>query len=244
MKVLREVYHNLRSFFGVNWIKTLYFNFRMFSFNTACKLPVYFYGPVRLQNLSGKIIIDAPVKRGMIGFGHPYEKNTVHRGTAEIILAGTLILKGFAQFGKDYFISIDAGATVRWGNMSSLGSAGKIICTDSISVSDYVRFGGESQLLDTTLHQMVNTITGEKYPMSSPINIGNYNYIGNRTTVMKGTITPDYCTVGSNSLCNKDYTSLGNNILIGGIPAKLIRRDISRDWVGEKELLPIWMGIK
>jgi hypothetical protein len=54
---------------------------------------------------------------------------------------------------------------------------------------------------------------------------------------MPNTITPDHCVVASNSLCNKDYTSLGNYILIGGIPAKLLQDNYARDWEGEKEAL-------
>ena len=51
---------------------------------------------------------------------------------------------------------------------------------------------------------------------------------------MQKTSTPNYCTIASNTLCNKDYTALGENILIGGIPAKLLKENISRDWEGEK----------
>jgi hypothetical protein len=54
---------------------------------------------------------------------------------------------------------------------------------------------------------------------------------------MSNTITPDFCTIASNSLTNKNYTSLGRNTLIGGLPAKLIKENISRDWEGERESL-------
>jgi hypothetical protein len=67
--------------------------------------------------------------------------------------------------------------------------------------------------------------------------------MSNRVSVLKGTQTPDFCTVASNSLCTKDYTSLGENILIGGVPAKLIRSNISRDWSGEKQQLDDFLTI-
>jgi hypothetical protein len=54
---------------------------------------------------------------------------------------------------------------------------------------------------------------------------------------MKNTQTPVNCIIASNSLINKDYTTLGENILIGGIPAKLLKENISRDWEGERENL-------
>ena len=61
---------------------------------------------------------------------------------------------------------------------------------------------------------------------------------------MPGTVTPNYCVVASNSVVNKDYTPLGNNILLGGIPAKLIKKNYSRDWEGEKELLEDFLILK
>src|SRR5690606_21554294 len=106
---------------------------------------------------------------------------------------------------------------------SSLGTGGKIICVERIVLGKYARLGSESQIIDTSFHQMIDIITGEKFPMTVPITISDYNYIGNRVSIMKGTVTPDYCTIASNSLCTKNYTSLGQNILIGGMPAKLLK---------------------
>jgi serine acetyltransferase len=54
---------------------------------------------------------------------------------------------------------------------------------------------------------------------------------------MLGTKTADNTVIASNSLCNKDYTGLGNNVLIGGIPSKLIKNNFKRDWEIEKEHL-------
>ena len=90
---------------------------------------------------------------------------------------------------------------------------------------------------------MVDVLTNEKLPMSAPIVIGNYNFISNRVTILSKTILPNFCTVASNSLCTKDYSSLNENSLIGGVPAKLIKSNISRDWEGEKENMDKWLII-
>jgi acetyltransferase-like isoleucine patch superfamily enzyme len=245
MTALRTTYRDMRNqakqFWAVNWTKTLYFNFKKFPFSTAIKLPVYFYGSVKFSSISGQIVLDAPVKKAMIGFGQPYEIITRSKGTAEICLKGAIVFKGHVQFGKDYFVYIDENARCEMGHMASLGGNGKIICYSHIVFGDYARIGFESQVMDSNFHQMIDTTTNEKLPMAGPIRIGNYNYLGNRISVMQHTITPDYCTVASNSVCNKDYTAFGNNVLIGGIPAKLLRENISRDWVNEKALLDQWL---
>jgi acetyltransferase-like isoleucine patch superfamily enzyme len=91
---------------------------------------------------------------------------------------------------------------------------------------------------------MMNSKTGEKYPLSAPIELGNYNAVSNRVSIMSNTKTPDNCVIASNSLCNKDYTNLGSEILLGGVPAKLIRRDFVRDWESEKEKLMFYKRVK
>ena len=62
-------------------------------------------------------------------------------------------------------------------------------------------------------------------------------------SILSKTITPDFCTIASNSLCTKDYTVFGNNILLGGVPAKLLKTHISRDWEGEKSNMDLWLKI-
>ncbi len=233
-----------RFYASVNWIRTLYFNFSKFPFATAKKLPVYFYGSVRIKSIGGEIIIDAPIRRAMIGFGQPYEIITCSKRTAELCLEGKMIFKGHVQFGIDYFVHVAKGATLEMGHMSSLGNNGKIICYDYIAFGNYARIGFESQVMDSSFHQMVDTLTNEKLPMTAPVLIGNYNYFGNRISVMPRTVTPDFCTVASNSVCNKDFTSYGANILIGGIPAKLLKKNISRDWQGEAADMEKWLIIE
>jgi len=245
MTALRTTYRDMRNqtrrFWSVNWRKTLYFNFKKFPFAIAVKLPVYFYGSVKFSSIAGQITIDAPIRKAMIGFGQPYEIITRSKGTAEICIKGTLAFKGHVQFGKDYFVYVNENARCEMGHMSSLGGNGKMICYDEIVLGEYARIGFESQVMDSNFHQMIDTITSEKLAMTAKIRIGNYNYFGNRISVMQNTTTPDYCTVASNSVCNKDYSSFGNNILIGGIPARLLRENISRDWVPEKALLDQWL---
>ncbi len=234
----------IRLYGSVNWIKTLYFNFKKFPFPVARKLPVFFYGPVKFQDISGEVIIDAPIERAMIGFGQQYEAGTIHKGTAELILGGTIVFKGPAQVGKDYLVKVYKESRLEFGYMSGLGSNSMLICKKKITFGRYARIAAEARVTDTDFHAMVDTQTGEKYETEREIIIGNFNYITSRVKIMKGTKTSDYCTVASNSMCNKDYTALGENILIGGMPAKLLKTHITRDWEGEMHLMQKWLRVK
>lgn len=236
-------YKKLKVYYSINWTKTLYFNFKKFPFSVAKQLPIFFYGNVKFTSITGKIEIKGAIKKGMIGFGQPYEMNTLHKGIAEINILGALVFTGHVQFGKDYFIYVGENGYCEFGHMASLASNAKLVCIDRIVLGNYARFGSESQIMDTNFHQMMDTQTGEKFKIAAPIVIGNYNYASSRVTVLQGTKTSDFCTIASNSLCNSDYISFGSNILIGGIPAKLIRINISRDWKGEKAALDNYMMV-
>ena len=229
--------NKIKFFFSVNWIKTIYFNFKKFPYPIAKKLPVFFYGSVKLTNIDGKITINTPITTAMIGVGQQYEKATRHLGIAEINLVGHIHFKGRAQIGKDCLVFVSKKAYCEFGVMASLGSLGKIICNDKIILGDYARIGFESQIIDSNFHEIIDLKNNIKLPMTLPINIGDYNFISNRVSILKGTITPSNCIIASNSLCNKDYTNLNKYSLIGGVPAKLIKEQISRDWEGENERL-------
>jgi len=216
----------------------------MFPFSIAKKLPVYVYERVKFSNLSGEIVIDAPVKRGMIGIGQRFERMTRSKNTSEIHLLGKWVFRGHAYFGKDCHIFIGKDAYCEFGDMATLGSDVKLICTHKITLGAWTGIGYESQLVDSTLHPFKNTETGALYPLKSPIELGACNAVSNRVSFMPGTKTPDNIVVASNSLCNKDYTSWGSEVLIGGIPAQLIKTNFARDWENEKELLKKYKIVK
>ncbi|WP_310555423.1 transferase [Flavobacterium sp.] len=234
---LRSFYHRIKLYYSVNWIKTIYFNFKKFPLSIAVKLPVFFYGKVTFQSLKGEVIINAPIKRGMIGYGQRFELFKKEKGVAEIFLHGKLVFNGNMHIGKDVSIYVGENAYCEFGYMSCLGSDVKIICINKIKIGDWARIGYESQIVDTNSHPMKNSLTGEDIPMTAPIHIGTHNSISNRVSIRLNTRTPDYCVIGSNTLCNKDYTNLGSNILLGGVPAKLIKKEYTRDWDKERELL-------
>lgn len=95
----RKLKERCRLFRKINWCKSLYFNFKYFSFSTARKLPVLFYGRVHFGKLKGRIILPEEIHMGMVGFGQPYELVTQARGIAQIHIEGQLIFKGYVQFG-------------------------------------------------------------------------------------------------------------------------------------------------
>jgi acetyltransferase-like isoleucine patch superfamily enzyme len=205
-----------------NYFAILYFNFKMLPLRHAIKLPFDFYHRVRFENLSGKIILpNGVIKRGMIKIGGRGSE-MFSRNQTILDIKGTITFKGITELGHGVLLRVERNGNIYFGNESRIGALSKIFCEEEIIFGDELDFSWECQIFDTNFHYLRNTIDKNVEPKTGKINIGSYNWFGNRVTVMKGCVTPDYCIIASNSLCNKNYSDLSINTVIGGTPAKAI----------------------
>lgn len=95
--------------------------------------------------------------------------------------------------------------------------------------------------MDTNFHYIINTDNGITTYPKEKIMIGKWSWVGNHTTIQKGTILPDYTIVGSNSLLNKDYSQVPSYSLMGGAPAKFIKTGLRRVFnVKSEKMLNDW----
>ena len=93
-------------------------------------------------------------------------------------------------------------------------------------------------MFDTNFHYLKNTKDNTYIDKLGSITLGKNNWIGNRTSIMKNTCTPDYTIVASNSICNKDYvkSNVKPESVIGGCPAELIALNKIRVFDRSEEL--------
>ena len=215
----------IKNLLKLNIWSTIYLNFKMFDFKMAVKLPIYVYGKTDFRDLSGKIVIDAPIKRGMIVIG---KKNYVRdsNGITTLLIAGRLILHGKINFYSGLYLFISKSGKLETGSEGTfIGTNCKIICFENINIGKNVEITWECQMMDSNFHYFEGENTA---PLTKPIFLNDNLWIGNRTTIMRGTVLPSNTTVASNSLLNKDYTEYGENILLGGMPGKLLKKNIKR----------------
>jgi acetyltransferase-like isoleucine patch superfamily enzyme len=220
-------YRKYRKYKDVNWLKTIYINFKTQKFRDAIKLPILVYGRLKINSLSGTIKIEHKIEHGMIKLGLNTDCFSASKGSALLNVSGILIFKG--RFIASVDCTIESGGVLSFGDLSTLGNGVKIRCWHKIEIGKSLRCGVESQIFDTNFHYSRNIYDGKIYPSVKEINIGDFCWIGNRTTIMMGTCLPDYSIVAGNSLLNKDYTG-GNSIcpLIAGMPGKIIKTGIAR----------------
>lgn len=218
----------LETFFALNYIKTIYFNFHYLPFKQAIRFPFFLFN-VKLKNMGGTIVLDSEnIKRGMIRLGR--NNNSFFETTRNKLvweMRGSCIFKGECTIGNNSAIVTGNKGSIEFGD-NVLGAFVRICSYKSITIGENTRFSWEIQIIDTDFHETINIETGEKSIPTKEIKIGKNNWIGNRVSIMKGTVTPDFCIVGASSLLNKKY-DIPLYSLIAGVPAKLIKTGLYRD---------------
>lgn len=101
-----------------------------------------------------------------------------------------------------------------------MSGRGLIVCRISIEIGEDVAIADEVIIRDSDDH----IILREGYQMTAPVRIGNHVWIGARAVILKGAKIGDGCIVAAGSLVTKSFP---DNCLIGGVPAKIIKENIS-----------------
>lgn len=208
----------------------------MLPFRQAIKLPIFIYGKIIFRSLKGKILINSDVYPGMIKIGKRdyYVETTVPKCIWTI--NGTINFSGPINFLQGSYVLVSDNATLNFGTKQTvLGSNIRIMCFDNISIGDTCRISWDCQLIDTSFHYTEDLSNEVINSLTKPISIGNNIWIGNRTTISKGAILPDFTIVASNSLVNKNFSNIGENCLIAGLPAKLKLQNIRRVYDSKKQ---------
>lgn len=214
---------------NLNLYKTLYFNFKFLPFDQAKKFPIYIYHKLKCLDTSGKIIIEGDISPGMIKWNIDMDHFSYSKGSALFSNDGTLIFKGKVSFSYDTTITLQYGASIILGHNCIIGNSAKLRAYKLIVLEDNVGVASETQIFDTNFHYTRDIETGIVNPQNAPVYIKEGCWIGNRTSIMKGTVLPAYTIVASNSLLNKDYSSIIDSFsLLGGQPAKLLKKGIAR----------------
>lgn len=211
---------------GFNLYKTLVLNFRAFPFKQACGLPIYVFGKLKIYNI-GKIIVEGDRYKGMIVLGRNIDRFKASAGSAMLDNSGTIIFRGPIRFSVDYSIYNQQSGIIDFGELTIFGNSCKINCFKHIVLGKCLRTGGEIQIFDSGFHFLRNSITGDVKTIYGEVKIGDFCWIGNRSTVARGAVLPDRTIVASNSLVNKDFSDQVEPLL-AGMPAKVISNNLVR----------------
>lgn len=222
--------NNIFSFFHHNWWKILLVNFKCLPFKQAVKLPIDVYGKLRIISLRGSISLKSEqIKTGMIKLGSQ-GRDMFPIDPVILDVRGSLEFNGSFYIGCGSTIRVEEGGNLLIGDKSRIGAQSIVFCQQSIKLGNQVEVSWRCQMMDTDRHEVIDINTGFKGKKDIPIQIGDNVWVGNNVLMNKGTIIPSNTIVASYTLCNKDYNSMGENNILGGIPAKVISTGKRRVW--------------
>jgi acetyltransferase-like isoleucine patch superfamily enzyme len=212
---------------NVNLWKTIFFNLHYFPFKTAIHMPVFIYWRSKLYRMKGRIVIDGPIKTGMIKFG-------VHGiGTQDFMysrtmweVSGILVFKGKACIGRGSKISVGKEATLTFGENLMITGNSEIICQKEISFGNHCLLSWDILMMDSDFHHILNA---DEAIINSPkpITIGNHVWIGCRNTILKGVSIADNNIISANSTITRSV--MESNCVIGGHgkSIEIIKRNVN-----------------
>lgn len=209
-------------------LKTIYINFKLLPFKDAIKLPILIFGKIKIVDLNGEINFKCPIKFGLVIFG-TYDNNIngYKSEVSRLSLLGSININGKIHFASGIKIYIAESGLFILGNNVNFNQNIRIVCSNKILIGDNTAVAWDSQIFDTNFHYVIRNKEYVKRK-TKPILIGSNVWIGNRVTISAGARINNNCIVASNSLVNKDYYSNGEGCLYGGIPAKLISKNVER----------------
>lgn len=204
--------------------RSLLINIRVFGFGGGVRIPVLFANNVRVRGLGrGSMRVADPSAFGVrIGFGGSLGISR-NRALVSVVDGGIVEFKGRASFREGTVIRLDGGHLEFGRGFTSNKNCGFYCCRE-MSFGDDCVLGWNVTFRNSDGHAIFGP-DGQLSNAPSDVRIGSHVWIAANVDVFKGANVPDGCVVAANSLVTKDFDEM--NSLIGGIPAKVIRRGVS-----------------
>lgn len=209
----------------LDYVHSLYFCLKVFAFKDAIKVPINISRNVKIGSVyHGCIVLPHPIRHNMLFLGHQgYDAIAETQGLIHISPGGKVIVEGNARLGQGVRLWIDSGATLRLGDNFYCNKNCLLRVYDDVTFGRDVLMGWNIEVNTTDGHTLI--LKDQEKENHASVLIGNHVWIASNVTITKGAELPNDCVVAGNTLVNSKF--LESKTLIGGIPAKILKRDIS-----------------
>jgi acetyltransferase-like isoleucine patch superfamily enzyme len=153
-----------------------------------------------------------------VGFAHfTPAPASMHLGRgAELVVSGTAqILRGCRVFVND-------GARLSLGSRTYINDCSTLTCFEELSIGAGCSISWNTNILDTNIHEL--SIEGVARCRTSPVRIEDGVWIGSGATILSGVTIGSGAVVAAASVVTTDVPP---GCLVGGNPAKVIRKDVT-----------------
>jgi len=127
--------------------------------------------------------------------------------------------------GTTFFIEDDY-CTITVGESTFIGPS-HLAATEnhsSISIGDHCMFSSNINLRTGDSHAIIDLGSGTRINRAQSISIGDHCWIGEGAKILKGVTLERDVIVATGSVVTQSFPS---NVLLGGIPAKVLRSDVT-----------------
>lgn len=205
-------------------IRSFYFCFRYLPFKQALKMPIFLNVPVKVCKLwKGGIVFNGRIESRQVEFVEGIDGISAIDSNIYIEEGSKVVFNGKAYISKGGTLRVDSGGILEIGKDFVMNKNTVIRCSDRITLLDDVMIGWNNEINDNDGHPIY--VNGDKINSTSPIMIGPHVWITTHVRISKGVTIPKGCIVAKGAVVVKKHDSI--NTLIGGIPAKDIKTEIS-----------------
>ncbi len=213
---------------------TVRFNFHYFPFNKAIHFPVLVSYKVSLRKLGKKGSLKCPNNFASVKLGFSdgsYFMGTGKKSTFEHEIESQLSFQGSATMCNPFYLTIKHGAKIVIGDNFQSNTNFILNASKCIEIGKDSLIAWNVTILDGDGHFITNENNEEILNYPKEIYIGNHNWIASGGTILKGSILADNIIVSANAVISGKFET--PNIIIGGVPAKVIKKDIAWkvDWI-------------
>ncbi len=139
----------------------------------------------------------------------------------------TLIIEDGARVGGRIFLSDNAKIVI--GARSIIHQAAFHLHEGSeVQIGERCLFSRMISVRPSDAHKIFDLDSGERINSPKPIIVGDHVWVGEKVDLMKGAQIPSGCVVGSSAYVVSAFEE--ENCIIGGNPAKVLRRGVRWDF--------------
>jgi len=208
-------------FIAGSLIKSFYLNFVYFGFKDAFCFPILASYKTVIRSACGIVETkDKSFGSILIGFSTVPHYSLKEQSIWNV--KGKIIFNGKATFGAGTRIAVGESGTMIIGTNFYVTAQTTFSCFGKIDIGNNTLFSWDILLLDTDAHEVISV--NNKKRKQDEIIIGDNVWVGCRATILKGSLIPPGCIIGSSSLVNNQFTI--ENCIIAGVPAKIVKKDI------------------
>ncbi len=212
---IKKILSYLWSINDVNYLKTLFFNFKYVNSDNRTTHNVIIYNGVYYEiSSTGKIIANT----GNLEIGKPWGRKAVFPTSFKLGNNSKIVVNGHFKIHEGASIGINDNASLFLGR-GYANNRFSLSCFENITIGNDVVISSGVTIRDSDNH----VIKEVGFVKTKPIVIGDHVWIGMNVTILKGVKIGNGAIIAAGAVVNKDVK---NNTLVGGVPAKILKENI------------------